>query len=734
MSENCPRPSQESIDAWIDGKISPRQAREIEAFFERHPEELPERESTLPSSILQAAVQASSSEDDPTLTSIITALKTEEDGLDEWGRSGGEVLDFLEESSEPGSLGRLENYEVISVLAISSMSIVLKAHDRHLDRKVAVKVLSPILAAHQIARERFLREARVMASLEHDHIVPVYEIQQDRLPWFAMRYIEGGTLQDALDDGMKRLRDPELLESIAKQIASALESAHASGTIHRDLKPANILISPDASQIWLTDFGIARFTEDPELTYGDAIPGTPRYMSPEQVRGQAVDWRSDYFSFGGVLYHLATGKPPFQGQSNTAILHQISSKEPEQIQLVNPQIPRWLSYFIECLMKKDPAQRPEGLSDFLSQHRMPKKETKVRAVIIGVICLLLTGLGFGIWFGLTQSGREDHSKNQEEFSRRKESQILNDNGQKFTSLHRALVESPPGSTLALRGHFILTEPVEAPVGDLHLKSDAGEQAVIEIDHQKRFGITVRGNVSVRNIHFIRRTPLRSSHTLAVRGARSLVVEGCRFTTPVTRAGTFVYGVSAFSCDHVQVKQCTFHGKRFYSVLVTEDQKKSLPGKLTLDLADSYFAGSTGVFVRLGLNRPRLELTCSRVIMNGKRFIRFGPQMTLGPTVLTMHSCLLGSRNEHILFENASQETLAEYLEWRGRDNVYSPAARLLRVTNPRLSLSQINDLQDAFPESVEVDSQHQLVFDLFGKIHPKLDGSARETFLKLCPN
>ena len=722
MSQEPPRPSQAIIDAWIDGRLSEAEARRVEKYFEIHPEEFPSSEIDL-----QPLAQQKKIHDDPDLTEVITRVTALGSDHDAYDFSQDSWLDLITPSSEPGCLGHIEKYAILSVLSITGMSIVFQALDRQLDRKVAIKALSPALAHDPQARERFLREARLMASLEHDHILPIYEIQESHQPWFAMRLIEGGSLQEALDRQFALLQDPSWLLSITRQIASALESAHTAGVTHRDLKPANILISSDASQVWLTDFGIARNDEDPSLTQQNVIPGTPRYMSPEQVTGKQIDHRSDYFSLGSVLYHLATGHPPFTGKSSTAILHQISVKDPKLIKIQNPKIPRWFSYFIENLMSKDPEKRPQNLIQQLEQKKAPPTGRSFKKWLFTFSFLVL----LGITLLLLKNRFSPHQNDLHYFSN--EPRIRNESGVQFSSLRQAILDSPPTSKLTLSGHFILTEPINVPPGEITLQSAPNTRASIEIDHEEKFGITTKGSLHVRGIDFIRKSSLRVCHTLSARGAESIIIEDCHFRSPITRAGVFVYGVSAFSSAQIEIKNTAFHGKRFYSVLISEAPGTAVPETISLKISDAYLQGFTGVFLRLGLNRPRLDLNCERVIMDGKRFLRFGPLMTLGPTELQMTHCLLASKNEHILFENSSQNTLTEYLSWKSRENVYSPVASLLRVTQPRYTLSKIHDLLKALPESQDLGSSHQPVFDLFGELHPDIQEPARITFQNLHP-
>src|SRR5262249_5671856 len=226
-----------------------------------------------------------------------------------------------------GSLGRLGDYEVTELLGQGSMGLVLKAFDAGLKRWVALKVLAPGLAGDPVARRRFAREAQAAAAVHHPHVVTIHGVSEaGGLPFFAMEYVAGGSLQDYLDcHGPPPWRDAARL---AAEVAAGLAAAHARGLIHRDLKPSNILLQTDWASgtlgvVKLGDFGLARVADDVRLTLTGLVTGTPLYMAPEQARGEALDGRADLFSLGSVLYALCTGGEPFPGGNPMAVLRQV---------------------------------------------------------------------------------------------------------------------------------------------------------------------------------------------------------------------------------------------------------------------------------------------------------------------------------------------------------------------------------------------------------------------------
>jgi WD40 repeat protein len=278
-----------------------------------------------------------------------------------------ELYEFLAPPQEPGELGRLGSYRVLEVLGTGGMGVVFRAEDVHLQRLVALKVVRPSLAAQATARQRFLREARATAALRHDHIVTIYQVGEDRgVPFLAMELLQGESVADRLKREAP-LPPAEVLR-IGRQIADGLAAAHAHGLVHRDVKPGNIWLETHSGErgvstpwfrVKLLDFGLARVVEEPgQLTQTGVIMGTPAYMAPEQAHGRPADARSDLFSLGCVLYHLATGVMPFRGEDSVSTLFSVAHDTPRPPRELNPAVPPALADLILQLLAKDPARRP----------------------------------------------------------------------------------------------------------------------------------------------------------------------------------------------------------------------------------------------------------------------------------------------------------------------------------------------------------------------------------------
>jgi hypothetical protein len=272
------------------------------------------------------------------------------------------TLEFLEPSSEPGSLGRLGHHEVLEVLGRGGYGLVVRAFDETLHRVVAIKMLDPLLASTSPARKRFLREARAAARIRHGNVVQIYAVEERPLPYLVMEYIPGQTLQQKHEqNGPLEVAD---VLRIGAQVARGLAAAHEGGLIHRDIKPANILLEGGSEQkVKITDFGLARAADDASLTRSGAIAGTPLYMAPEQVNGGPLDHRTDMFSLGSVLYTMASGRPPFRAPSPLAVMRRVIEDTPRPIRQIIPEVPPWLCDLIARLHAKDPARRFQSAAE-----------------------------------------------------------------------------------------------------------------------------------------------------------------------------------------------------------------------------------------------------------------------------------------------------------------------------------------------------------------------------------
>ncbi len=280
---------------------------------------------------------------------------------------------FLEPPRLPEELGRIGSYRVLRLVGEGGMGLVFEAEDTGLQRRVALKVLRPEIAGAALCK-RFLREARVAASLPGEHIAQVYQVgEQNGLPFLAMEYLSGESLEARLK-GAGRLAVTDAL-TIIRQAAEGLRAAHARGLIHRDIKPANLWLEGDGSgaaipRVKVLDFGLARPVQaDDGLTAHGDIVGTPRYMAPEQVRGDPLDARTDVYALGCTLYQLLTGETPFGGKNSTAMLLAIVTEEAPSVRRLAPHVPEAVAALVRAMLSKDAHERPADAADVVERIR-----------------------------------------------------------------------------------------------------------------------------------------------------------------------------------------------------------------------------------------------------------------------------------------------------------------------------------------------------------------------------
>jgi serine/threonine-protein kinase len=266
----------------------------------------------------------------------------------------------------PNRLGR---YEVLGELGKGAMGVVYRARDPLIERAVAIKTFAcGGLPAEEVAafERRFFREARLAGGLSHPNIVTVYDVgRSGDLAYIAMELLDGQSLRQVLDSGA--VLPVAQAAEMAAQVADGLAYAHAKGVVHRDIKPANLMVL-DPALVKIADFGVAMLPAG-STTLAGAVFGSPKYMSPEQVAGKAVDGRSDIFSLGAVLYEMLAGLPAFAGDELTAILHQVLHAEPPPPSARRRDLPPAFDRIVARALAKDPAARYQNAADMAAELR-----------------------------------------------------------------------------------------------------------------------------------------------------------------------------------------------------------------------------------------------------------------------------------------------------------------------------------------------------------------------------
>lgn len=305
-------------------------------------------------------------------------------------------------------------YEIREHIGSGAMAEVYKTYDPEIGRIGAIKILKNSLLEEKEYLDRFLKEARAAGTLTHPNIVTIYDIGKfEGAPYIVMELLEGENLGDLLKQGNK-LPLENIIE-IAMQIGSALDYAHTAGVIHRDVKPDNVIFTDQNRSVKIADFGIAKNTDTDikDSTQAGTIMGTPRYMSPEQAKGDPVDGRSDLFALGVILYEMVTGHKAFDGKSMPTLIMQIIQKEPTPIRQYSPEVPAGLQSIITRLMQKKPEkryQKGKQLYDALAKELrslhdkkdeqdylpMQVRTTGIMSAVVGIVMIISATFVFNV--------------------------------------------------------------------------------------------------------------------------------------------------------------------------------------------------------------------------------------------------------------------------------------------------------------------------------------------------
>jgi serine/threonine protein kinase/Tfp pilus assembly protein PilF len=284
----------------------------------------------------------------------------------------------------------ISHYRIIEKLGEGGMGVVYKAHDTTLDRTVALKFLPHYLTTDQAEKERFYHEARAAAALTHQNIAVVYEIGEYEGPasagapagkqiFIAMEYVEGQTLKEIVGAIHESPLPMKKILDIAIQVCDGLAAAHEKGIVHRDIKSDNIIVTLKG-QAKITDFGLAKLKGATKLTKAGSTLGTAAYMSPEQAQGEEVDHRSDIFSFGVVLYELLTGKLPFRGEHQAALMYSLINEQPQPVARFNEKVSPEIEHIVSKALAKNRDERYQHVDDLLADLKSVRRQLESTAI------------------------------------------------------------------------------------------------------------------------------------------------------------------------------------------------------------------------------------------------------------------------------------------------------------------------------------------------------------------
>ncbi len=469
----------------------------------------------------------------------------------------------LDSAERPGSIGRVGHYEVFDVIGHGAMGVVLRAFDTQLSRTVAIKLMSPQLMLNPPARERFFREARAAAGINHPNVITIHAVSEHTgVPFLVMEFVAGRTLMERirLDGPLK----PVDILRISVQIAGGLAAAHQQGVIHRDIKPANIMLEDSVERVKIADFGLARvMLEHSELTSQGALVGTPAYMSPEQVHGEPLDPRSDLFSLGCVMYAMTAGFSPFRGENVLGTARRVTSLMHVSLGELSKDVPADFVQIVDRLLAKDPKDRYQSASELAEDltrllaewNRAPGPAPELPApgasrrigakwIVLSVLSLVFAAATLALLWHRNTPKRDNLSGQGLAAFRPATSGVIRvaQRGESdFTSLAEAVRRAAPGSTIRVEDAAVYDVPISllgsSELANLRLEATAGatlkaasDRPVLTID--RAAGVKISG---------FRLETASGQHAIELRGScPGTLVENCRIVCPADSPVAAIY--------------------------------------------------------------------------------------------------------------------------------------------------------------------------------------------------
>jgi serine/threonine protein kinase len=449
-------------------------------------------------------------------------------------------------------MGRVGHYEVLEIIGHGAMGVVVRAFDTQLSRNVAIKLMSPQLMLNASARERFFREARAAAGINHPNVITIHAVfEHAGVPFLVMEFVAGRALVERIRSDAP-LRPVDIVR-IGVQIASGLAAAHQQGVIHRDIKPANIMLEDSVERVKIADFGLARvMQEQSELTSQGALVGTPAYMSPEQVNGEPLDPRSDLFSLGCVMYAMSAGFSPFRGENALVTARRVTSQAHVSLGEICKHVPAEFVPIVDRLLEKESKNRyqsasalVEDLTRLLAQwNRAPEtvldqpaprvsrhRRKRVIQIVLSVLSVVVAGAVLAQLWHRNDPRPENASRLGLAALPPATSGIIRvaqRGASDFTSLSEALRRAAPGSTIRVEDAAVYDEPLSllgsSGLANVRLEATAGATLKAPSGHpvltvERAPGVTISG---------FRIVAEAGQHAIELRGAcPGAVIENCQ---------------------------------------------------------------------------------------------------------------------------------------------------------------------------------------------------------------
>ena len=431
---------------------------------------------------------------------------------------------LLGPTDDPHMMGRIGTYEIVGLLGRGGMGVVFKALDPSLNRYVAIKMLAPMLIPSVIFKQRFLREAQSAAAVVHDNVVGIHAISEwQGNPYLVMTFVRGQSLQSRLHHrGHLSLR--EVLR-IGLQISAGLEAAHAQGLIHRDIKPANIMLESDVDRVMITDFGIAKAIDDLRLTGTNTLLGTPEYMSPEQARDEQLDYRTDLFSLGCVLYEACSGRSPFRSSTPYGAIRKVIDVDPPSVRSLVSELPEWFEEIVRRLLSKDKSSRFQSAAEvaallkqclahveqpqlvpfpksFFQTDRQSRSKTLLRRLMMATTWIVFASIGtWMLLLQVGQLGQDPKSGNQSKQQKTSSvSKPSSESPQSDTNVQKDEKEAP---ITAKAGKYVIKVTKTDAIDQMKLgmKSKSNRAANMLLEHLKNGSAQNSSNNFQRNEQF-----------------------------------------------------------------------------------------------------------------------------------------------------------------------------------------------------------------------------------------